>query len=118
MTITLEGEPKSTQHIYRSACKGRFPTTYMTREGKQIKNTYQWEAKEQWSGPPIAPHIDIRLQVHFFFKDHRRRDLDNQNKLILDALNGIVYEDDSQIAELILRRGYDAEHPRVEVTIL
>ena len=34
----------------------------------------------------------------------RRRDLDNQNKLGLDALPGVVYSDDSQVSKLILTR--------------
>jgi len=33
----------------------------------------------------------------------------------LDALTGIVYEDDSQIAELRLKRRYDKARPRIEV---
>jgi len=113
--ITFVGDPKSTQHIYRSACRGRFPSTYMTAEGKGIKTTYQWEAKAQWKGKPIQG--DVQLAIDFYFGSKRRRDLDNQNKLILDALSGIVYEDDSQIAVLTLRRNYDAKNPRIEITI-
>jgi Holliday junction resolvase RusA-like endonuclease len=43
--------------------------------------------------------------------------LDNFNKLWQDALTGIVYEDDSQIAELHLYRDYDKANPRLEVVI-
>ena len=43
---------------------------------------------------------------------------DNFNKLSLDALTGIVWEDDSQIAELCLRRCYDSKRPRIELRIL
>lgn len=43
-------------------------------------------------------------------------DLDNIAKLILDALNGIVYADDGQICELVLRKRY-GEGQRVEVVI-
>jgi len=47
----------------------------------------------------------------------RRLDLANQNKLILDALTGIAYLDDSQINELHLFRAYDPANPRIEVEI-
>lgn len=111
--IVLKGEPKSTQTIYKPSCVGRFPTTYMTREGKAIKQTYQWEAKSQWKKEPIKGDIEVR--INFFFETKRRRDLDNQNKLILDALTGIVWEDDSQIAHLCLIRNYDKNNPRIEL---
>ncbi len=114
-TLILRGEPKSTQHIYRATCRGRFPTTYMTREGKAIKEAYQWEAKSQWKGKPLTG--SVKLSLTFFFKTKRCRDLDNQNKLVLDALSGIAYEDDSQIDVLCLFREYDASNPRIEVSI-
>ncbi len=115
MTITLSGEPKSTQHIYRATCRGRFPTTYMTPEGKAIKEGYQWEAKSQWKDKPLTGRLD--LSITFFFKTKRRRDLDNQNKLVLDALTGIVYKDDSQIDALHLYRGYDAVTPCIQICV-
>ena len=114
-TIILSGEPKSTQHIYRATCRGGFASTYMTPEGKALKEQYQWEAKVQWKGEPLTG--DVALTVRFFFATKRRRDLDNQNKLILDALTGIAYGDDSQIAELHLVRDYDPARPRMEATI-
>jgi Holliday junction resolvase RusA-like endonuclease len=114
--IVLKGEPKSTQHIYRAACRGPFPTTYMTAEGKAIKEAYQWEAKAQWRDKPTA--MNLNVSISFYFKTKRRRDLDNQNKLVLDALTGIVYEDDSQIDELHLYRKYDAGDPRIEIDIV
>ena len=111
--IVLEGEPLSTQHIYG---RGRFGGgTYMTAKGKATKHTYQWEAKTQWSGKPIAG--PLTMAVHFYFKNFRRRDLDNQNKIVLDALTGIVYDDDHQIDELHLYRKHDAENPRIEVRV-
>jgi hypothetical protein len=42
---------------------------------------------------------------------------DNCAKSICDALNGIVYLDDSQIVELVIRRHVDRERPRAEVTV-
>jgi len=113
--IVLSGEPKSTQHIYRSACNNRIPTRYMTAEGKALKEGYQWEAKAQWRRPPLKDELSV--SVCFFFGTKRKADLDNFNKLWADSLTGIVYEDDSQIAELHLYRAYDKQKPRIEITV-
>ena len=48
----------------------------------------------------------LQGDITLYFGTKRRADLDNFNKLSLDALSGIVYEDDSQIAELHLKRDY------------
>jgi crossover junction endodeoxyribonuclease RusA len=87
---------------------------FMTAEGKAYKEQCGWEAKTQWNYGVQKRAFAIR--VDFFFKTRRKRDLDNQNKIILDALTGIVYEDDSQIDELHLVRHLDTERPRVEIT--
>jgi len=42
----------------------------------------------------------LRLRIRFYFKDKRRRDLDNYQKALIDALKGVVFEDDSQIFQL------------------
>ncbi len=87
----------------------------MTPAGKDLKDQYQWEAKAQWKGSALTGPVS--LTARFYFGSKRKRDLDNQNKLILDALTGIAYEDDSQIAELHLYRDYDTVKPRIELRI-
>jgi crossover junction endodeoxyribonuclease RusA len=87
----------------------------MTEEGKGLKEDYGWGAKAQWRGKPLQG--EIVLSVTFYFKTKRRRDLDNQNKILFDALSGIVYVDDSQISELRLRREYDRARPRIEIQV-
>jgi len=87
----------------------------MTPEGKRIKEQYQWEAKAQWRGKPLTGAVSA--DVTLFFGMKRKADLDNFHKLSLDALTGIAYEDDSQIDELRVRRGYDKKNPRIELTV-
>lgn len=43
-------------------------------------------------------------------------DVDNYAKLILDALNGIIYKDDSQVVQLSVEKWY-SYNPRAEVNI-
>lgn len=86
----------------------------MSAVGKALKESYQWEAKAQWRKKPFEG--DIAVDIILYFGTKRRSDLDNFNKLSLDALTGIVYHDDSQICELRITRGYDKQNPRIEIT--
>lgn len=87
----------------------------MTAAGKALKEAYQWEAKSQWKGKPLAG--DIAVEATFYFGTKRKADLDNFNKISLDALTGIAWEDDSQITDLRLRRAYDKQKPRITLFI-
>jgi len=49
--------------------------------------------------------------------DRRRRDLDNLAKAVLDGMNGVLYDDDSQIDNLIIRRGGPVPGGQVEVVM-
>lgn len=51
-------------------------------------------------------HGRLEVTVWVFPPDHRRRDLDNIQKALLDALeHGGAYDDDSQIDALVIKRG-------------
>lgn len=98
----------------------------MTKAGKKIKNQYRVEALERKRPllmapgciPSWTPTLDqYAITATFYFGTKRKCDLDNFNKLWMDALTGIVYEDDSQIAKLTLVRAYDKKNPRIEVTL-
>jgi len=54
----------------------------------------------------------VKLEIIAYFKDNRKRDLDNINKPLIDALKNYVIEDDDQIFELVMKKyigvGYNA----------
>lgn len=112
MKIILNGSPLSTNHIYQHV--GR--RVYMTRDGSKLKRDYQIQLKNQYKGKPIAE--DIILFVRLFFGDKRTRDVDNYNKIVLDACSKILWEDDSQIQSITIEKNYDKKNPRVELSII
>jgi len=114
--ITLLGEPISTGGVYKSVCRGSFPCVYMTQKGKTLKESYQWQAKSQWKKPIIATSIELDIKLYFGTK--RRSDWDNFHKLSMDALSGIVWEDDSQIIKATVEKHYSKENPRIEIEII
>lgn len=115
MEFILKGNPKSTQHIYKMTCRGKFASMYMSAEGKALKEDYQWQIKSQYKGKPITKEIDLRIEL--FFGDNRKRDIDNYNKILLDAFTGILWEDDSQITSLLIIKNKDIKNPRIELIL-
>jgi len=64
---------------------------------------------------PIAGSVWCILDV--YLPDRRRRDVDNICKSVLDALNGVAWQDDTQVARLTVTKKIDSVDPRVEVCI-
>lgn len=115
MELILKGNPQSTQHIYGITCRGKFATRYMTQKGKDLKESYQWQLKSQYKKKPLTGDIDLRVEL--FFGDERKRDIDNFNKILLDSMSGIIFEDDSQIQSLLIIKNKDKKNPRIELQV-
>ena len=71
------------------------------------------EAERHWEngGAPFDGNVKVAI---VYFYEGSPIDVDNVPKPILDALKGLVYNDDSQITDLVCRRRlvgtrYDAE---------
>lgn len=112
--ITLLGEPKSTQHIYKITCRP-YPTIYMTAEGKAIKEDYTWQAKSQWRQPLLD--VPFGMNVYFYHGTKRKQDIDNYLKLAFDSCSRVVWSDDNLIYEMHSYKRYDKENPRIEFEI-
>jgi Holliday junction resolvase RusA-like endonuclease len=116
VTITLSGEPRSTNHLYKSVCRAGYPSVYLSPEGKALKQQYQWQVKAQWRQKPLDG--DVELSIALYFGTKRRADWDNFHKLSMDALSGIVWSDDSQITRALVTKHYDKGRPRIEIAIM
>ena len=73
--------------------KGRF---YQTQEYKDYKLLARQFIPQ--GTVPIKRRYDVRLEIAFHVT--RDRDIDSGLKCLLDAFNGVLYEDDMQITEL------------------
>ena len=88
---------------------------YESEATKAYEEAVGWAARAAGVHEPCDG--GVRLDIMLWMPDRRRRDLDNCAKSICDALNGIAYEDDSQIVELIIRRHVDRDRPRAEIRV-
>lgn len=63
---------------------------------------------------PVEGSVSLTLNI---YRPRKAGDLSNRIKVVEDALQGIAYENDSQVVEIIARRHDDAKNPRIEVEI-
>lgn len=105
--------PPSVNSFWRSvpATRNRIAKVLISEQGRRFKRACQLAAAAQCATPMDG---DVSLRCVVYFKD-RRRDLDNVLKPLLDALNGIVYRDDRQVAHLEFTKRFDVRRPRVEL---
>jgi crossover junction endodeoxyribonuclease RusA len=90
--------PPSINHYYANNGKGG---RYIKPDGVAYRLAVANAAREIKYGDSL-----IAMTVYLHQKDMRKRDLDNGLKCLLDSLmHAGVFDDDSQIVELIVRKG-------------
>lgn len=110
MEVTLILPPPVSANRYWRNVEGRM---VVSAEAKAYKTHVGWIAKAS-GGAMLTGEVAIHLDV---YREAKRGDLDNSIKVILDSLQGVLYADDKQVAELHARRFDDKHDPRVEVRI-
>lgn len=110
---------------------------HCTIEGRCVP----WQRTASWQGRKLTPKAQREYQrrvkatvaaarphgwdtgmryavgLTVYEPDARRRDVDNQAKTVLDALNGVLWADDSSVDVLVVARRLDRARPRVELTV-
>ena len=87
--------PPSINHYYRRVG----PRTLISREGRRYRGEVA-SALAHLGLEPMDGPLEVRIDV--FPPDRRRRDLDNVQKALIDAMEHAgVYHDDSQIKRLV-----------------
>jgi len=90
--------PPSVNHYYRRVGH----RTLISREGRRFRKTVCAHLAtlrvRRLKGP-------LRIEIEVYPPDRRRRDIDNVQKALLDALqHGGLYDDDSQIVKLDIEK--------------
>jgi Holliday junction resolvase RusA-like endonuclease len=109
VSFTFPGEPvpKGRPRSNRSG------HTYTPTRTKQAEDAIRWELKAQGAKPTSEP---VFVTVCFDCKS-ATSDLDNLLKLVLDAAQGLLYENDRQVVEIhvYLERGVEKPETRLIV---
>lgn len=90
--------PPSVNHYYRRVG----PRTLISREGRRFRQRVCAHLAAHGIEPLSGP---LRVEIEVYPPDRRRRDIDNVQKALLDALqHGRAFEDDGQIMDLRIER--------------
>jgi len=125
MQITVKGKPIAKARP-RFARAGNFVKTYNDQETEEGR--WLWEAREQLTKQASGP---IAVNMRFFMPipkstskkkremlcyHSKKPDIDNLIKFACDCLNGMAWEDDSQISEIEASKIY-SENPRTVIEV-
>jgi hypothetical protein len=110
LSLIIFGEPASKANSRRVVRFGG-----MSRLIKSAKAlSYSDMFKQQLAPLPVLYTGDLRVTMYIYYAS-RRPDLDES--LILDLLQGLVYENDRQVKERHIYWGLDKEQPRAEIIV-
>jgi Holliday junction resolvase RusA-like endonuclease len=104
------GEPASKANSRRVVRFGGMSRLIKSAKALSYSDAFKQQCK------PLATLMtgDLRVTLHIFYAS-RRPDLDES--LILDLMQGLIYENDRQVKERHCYWGLDPENPRTEMII-
>ena len=98
--------PPSVNHTWMRGKGNRLYSCAKVKEFHKMASVLINEAKYNHHSVAFPIKDRLRVIVTLNEKDKRRRDMDNYTKSVFDACTkNKVWEDDSQIDELLIRRG-------------
>lgn len=130
VTFSVVGDPMGKKRA-KFARRGKFVHTYSPKENVD----YEQRVRDAYKGNPSFGDEPLKVEIYALYpipksitkkklaliQDGKllpcsKPDVDNVSKIILDALNGVAYNDDKQVVLLTIKKLY-SETPRVEVSI-
>lgn len=118
MTLVLPFPP-SVNTYWRAPNKGPLAGRHLvSADGRKFQSAACAAIIEQLRRLPKPSTEQAAVEITLYPPDARRRDLDNYNKALFDALTHAgVWEDDSQVKRMLVEWGPIVPKGRVEITI-
>ena len=125
LKITVPIEPVA-QGRPRASTRGGFVKMYDPPKSREYKKQVKLILEQHKPSKPLETPLRVKMTFNRqylksftkkqlkqaedgFLMPVSRPDLDNYAKAMLDAMNGIIYKDDSQIVSLTLEKKYASE---------
>ena len=104
------GEPASKANSRRVVHYGGMSRLIKSKKALTYSDVFKQQCK------PLSTLMtgDLRVTLHIYYAS-RRPDLDES--LILDLMQGLIYENDRQVKERHCYWGLDPENPRAEIIV-
>lgn len=114
LRIVIPGNPPSINHVYRNVAINRRITT---ADGQKWRQNVQEIAARVIAaqGWKMTTEEKLVAEVMIYWPTRRKRDVENVGKLLWDALEGIVYENDRWLLPRYMDFSVDKHNPRVEI---
>lgn len=111
--------PPSVNTYWRAPNKGPLAGRHLiSAKGRAYQSAACAAIVEQLRRLPKPTSAPAAVEIILFPPDARRRDIDNYNKALFDALTHAgAWEDDSQVKRMLVEWGPVTKKGRVEITI-
>jgi crossover junction endodeoxyribonuclease RusA len=110
--ITVFGSPQPKQRARKGKGNRHYTPAETVRYERSVRSIAQLVIAPSWRKDGI-----YSLHVEAHFADRRARDIDNVIKAVSDALNGVAFDDDSQVTEVSGRKHLGSTEPRTVITV-
>ena len=110
--------PPSINHMYFNLKRGGKKLTKQAEEYVKTSRALINKAIEEQKWVKQHKSTWYYIDLVFFMPDRRVRDSHNMLKLLLDVMQGVVYENDYFVLPRVQSVEYDADNPRVEVCVM
>lgn len=130
--VTILGRPQGKQRVRIVKSNGRIHS-YTPRETvnyeQEIRMTYKALNNPNFGSKPVSLYILATYPIPKNFPKKKKEmcleeeiypcvkpDMDNIVKIVLDALNGVAYDDDKQVVQLLARKIYGVK-PKLDIFV-
>jgi Holliday junction resolvase RusA-like endonuclease len=125
--IAMEPRGKQRPRIVKRA-NMPYPIAITPDQTVNAENRVQGHVQGEWQRPPLEGPLQVQITVRLLKPASKPKkkpcwptskpDADNYAKLVLDALNGVLWRDDSQVVRLFVEKAYcDELHPQQGVAL-
>lgn len=109
-SVTVYHKQVSTNVGYK---RGQGRGLYKTKELKEFQQAIREECRKVCEGAPDG-RCSWFVGITFYFQSNRS-DIDGSIKPVLDAMEGIIFENDNKVITLCVNKKKDASNPRTEI---